>query len=244
MREELAQAIKERREALGLAQIKLGPVAGVSHGTIRNAEAGKPLEVETLRKIERALGWLPDSTTPFMSAKSMAILANLTINLMESNEKEGESARALIHAFLQGVTTKDIPRQELDGTRALLARYLPQREVSTVIREAVKGEPLSADEEYEIRVMDWAEERSGGGLVMTSRMETPREVLTPAGRGYVFVVAPLPDDVMEEFGDEEVGWLAETLRKHGIELACGVAATKRRERVSREAQLQREGEGG
>lgn len=51
------EQVRRRREETGLSQDQIGELAGVSRGTVRNAELGKPLGVGTRATLERALGW-------------------------------------------------------------------------------------------------------------------------------------------------------------------------------------------
>lgn len=131
-------AIRARREAMGLAQIKLGPVAGVSHGTIRNVENGKPMEESTRRKIEAALGWYSDTTNPHLSAEDAASLAGVILAL------DGQArviARATVHAFVAASASGEIG----DGVRArmhaLLCDHLPAARVASIMGEAEPPEP-------------------------------------------------------------------------------------------------------
>jgi transcriptional regulator with XRE-family HTH domain len=64
---DLSQQIRDRRAELRLSQQQLAQIVGVSRGTIRNVEAGKPMEASTRRGIERALGWRPDTTDPLLA---------------------------------------------------------------------------------------------------------------------------------------------------------------------------------
>lgn len=53
--QEVKDILRERREALGLTQEDLAAIANISRGTVRNAEAGKPLVERSKRAIEDTL---------------------------------------------------------------------------------------------------------------------------------------------------------------------------------------------
>lgn len=78
----VAAMIRSRRDEVDLTQVELANVTGLSRGTIRNAEDGKPLEEETLRRILLALGCTHDGRGSFrriLSANSVkAITATIT----------------------------------------------------------------------------------------------------------------------------------------------------------------------
>src|SRR5690606_6169974 len=105
-------------------------------------------------------------------------------------------------------------------------RVPPMRESAFISSSTV------SDDEMHLRAYEWAEQRGVDGVIMTSRMQVPSEILTADGVGYLFAVAPIPDDVMAELDHEDVERLAEALRKHGVELAHSIVQAKRRARAA------------
>lgn len=108
--------------------------------------------------------------------------------------------------------------------------------------EAKAHIPKEGVRELNERLWKWAIGPVGGGLVMTTQLEAPSEIMTPRGRGYIFAVAPLPDDVMDELDKDDVETLAETLRQHGVQMACDIVAAKRRALATQEARQREEEE--
>lgn len=53
------QAVRARREAIGLSQDDLALLAGFSRGTVKTVEAGRPITARTLPGLHYALGWQP-----------------------------------------------------------------------------------------------------------------------------------------------------------------------------------------
>jgi transcriptional regulator with XRE-family HTH domain len=100
------------------------------------------------------------------------------------------------------------------------------------VRASTRVPSGSAGDQLARSVQGMAQSSQGGVLIMTTRMEAPAEVMTPGGRGYLFVASPIPDDVMAELDHEDVERLAETLRKHGVELAHTIVQAKRRARAA------------
>lgn len=65
----LADAIKHRREALGLTQVQLAELMGVSDTTIRNLEGGREFKrlPASVAAVEQALGWAPGSARAILA---------------------------------------------------------------------------------------------------------------------------------------------------------------------------------
>lgn len=309
MASELSMHIKNRRVELKLAQGQLATIVGVSRGTIRNVESGNAMEESTQRGLERALGWLPNTTKPFVNRETMvAISRGLLTRIVDADEFTANSLRNDFHAFLADLLhgnmdpllaqkfvaeiIGNVPpsrgfaawselssvaeaRAKVEGgdVRAVSATAYATMATSAVVKQSGPQQVLlddygisadkldatarpatvrasahvpspAADDEQEERfwrrAYEGARERSGGGAVLISRMEIPREITTDIGRGYAFAVAPLPDDVMAELNDEDVEWLGDALREHGVALARRIAETKRLERASQEAQREEE----
>lgn len=139
---EYADAIRARREAMGLSQVKLASVAGVSHGTIRNVEKGKPTEESTRHLLEVALGWRPGTTSPFISAEDMKGLADLILKHLKASEAKGMVARATIQSFLSGAATGEVAEGARERARALAAEHLPAAQVAAIFDAPMEG-PLT-----------------------------------------------------------------------------------------------------
>lgn len=75
-REEIAEAIRGRREELGLTQAELATRAGVSTGTVQSLEGSRGAwdNPRSLPKIERALGWGPKSADRIRNGEAPILL--------------------------------------------------------------------------------------------------------------------------------------------------------------------------
>ncbi|MFD8531511.1 helix-turn-helix transcriptional regulator [Streptosporangium canum] len=293
------EAIRARREAIKLSQARLADVAGVSTGTIRNAEAGKPLEGDTRDKIERALGWRPGTVEPLFSGTVMAALAESFLQFSDPRDTEqwterrrilhtligdlgrgvlsnntltrardalfqfmtgaatgqlademdeimrGEGSIPVVAATIQGTLPALTSRMEgvvTDPETRIRAEQLDALAQSATVRASVQAPSEVTADKLHAKAWERARERGARGLIATTQMEVPSEILTEEGVGYIFAVAPLPDDVLAELDKEDVEWLAETLCQHGIELARGIVETKRRARAIQRTERQQEEE--
>lgn len=89
MSADVGSVVRGRRERMHLTQMELAAVAGLSRGTIRNAEEGKPLEDETLRRITLALGIVPAPSSPagfaaFLTETSVMALTKVITDAVSS----------------------------------------------------------------------------------------------------------------------------------------------------------------
>lgn len=71
----LADAIKHRREVLGLTQVQLSELMGVSDTTIRNLEGSREFKrlPASLPTVEQALGWAPGSARAILAGGKPAL---------------------------------------------------------------------------------------------------------------------------------------------------------------------------
>lgn len=114
-------AIRERRDGIGLSQARLALVAGVAMGTIRNAEAGKPLEEDTREKIEGVLGWWPGTVDPLLSHSTMAALAEALLLLGEQNLPY---RRRILHTLIGDLAQGVISDNTLASAPEALFQYM------------------------------------------------------------------------------------------------------------------------
>lgn len=103
---ELGDLVRRRRLVLGLSQEALAQAAKVSAVTVINIEAGRPVKVPTLWKLDRGLRWEPGTaeklrrdelaeppTEPAPPRWSRHDLVRLLKIIEESEEPDGEKAR-------------------------------------------------------------------------------------------------------------------------------------------------------
>lgn len=141
--------LRERREEVGLSQAELGLIAGVHRGTIRNAEAGRPLEARTATNVLRALGctWLRSSTDGddgviadpgVWDVLSVRLTRNITRAILDLPDDDHESFEKLVTDYFEvvaaaaqareylgrAVKLRESAQDALDASSAAMAEHL------------------------------------------------------------------------------------------------------------------------
>lgn len=88
----LAGAIKRQREALGLTQVQLAELAGVTGTTIRNLEGGREFKrlPASLPAVGQALGWAPGSARTVLAGGEPTIASAEPVPRADDGEYELE----------------------------------------------------------------------------------------------------------------------------------------------------------
>jgi transcriptional regulator with XRE-family HTH domain len=96
----LAERLRTRRDETGLSQEQVAELAGVSRGTVRNAELGKALGAASTAAIHRALGWrrqeTRDDSTPYqvLGADTVTAIGGVLTDRRLLSESDRERACA------------------------------------------------------------------------------------------------------------------------------------------------------
>lgn len=174
---QFADQIKQRREEIGLSQDQLGLLAGLSRGSVRNAELGKPLGQGTVAALERAVGWRyrPDHrmlTTPFQVLSAAAVYG-VASTITEDRLFPSEAIRdRLVADFGQLVESlEDTP----PSMPPVFERFV------TLLRPLVR--PVDAERLFDDIVRAGVDHREVSrltGLVDGSTMSMPRDLASVA----------------------------------------------------------------
>lgn len=128
----LGNLLRTRRDEVGLSQLDLARLAGVHRGTIRNVEAGRPMEDGTLNNVARVLGCVPSG-----QALRPVISASATSTITAAILRKPDKARgAGIRWHLDLVTARAVGgRVEMGSAGEDLATYMPAGESADLRRE-------------------------------------------------------------------------------------------------------------
>lgn len=92
--ERLANAVRQRREALGFTQAQLAEAAGVTDTTIGNLEGGRKFKrpPASLPGVEQALGWTPGSARVVLAGGEPALISQVADDMpLEERYRRVES---------------------------------------------------------------------------------------------------------------------------------------------------------
>lgn len=113
--EQLAEAMRDAREARGLSQVALAELANVSPATIQNLESGKQRTRTpvTLPKVEEALGWeagtaaaILSGAAPDVTDQNAAKITTMRVDEFEDNLLHAVTSAAI--AVADNLTAKQI----------------------------------------------------------------------------------------------------------------------------------------
>ncbi|MEW2421287.1 helix-turn-helix transcriptional regulator [Streptomyces nigra] len=156
----LGAKIRERRESMGMSRRQLSERAGVSEKSIQVAEDGRTPRArwpQSLRLIERALHWEPDSMLRILEGEEPELIPGL---FSMADEEAANRGHSQVHLFPGDSVEEALPLQismrPTNHTRSVALAALPKglREtVAEVLQFGVKARSYGADpdlaEEYE-----------------------------------------------------------------------------------------------
>lgn len=140
----LANAIKRRREALGLTQVQLADLASVTDTTIRNLEGGRAFKrpPASLPAVEHGLGWAPGSARAILAGGEPTLRDGAPVDAPAKAEPPGALA-GLPASVLDELAVGEVYATEIHD--------LSQEGGITLITVAVRppgepGEQISAEQ--------------------------------------------------------------------------------------------------